>query len=89
MTKDLYMWYTEEYPLMQDPYEIAKDPEFIFVDVNGNPTNEMVRADGHMNKFHPLYNTMLRTIRDIENTQNNLIDAKLEDILAIRRSLWT
>jgi len=89
MTKNLYMWYTEEYPLMQDPYEMATDPEFIFVDVNSNPTNEMITGDGYMNKFHPQYNLMLNTIREIENTQNNLIDAKLEDILAIRRSLWT
>jgi hypothetical protein len=93
MTKDLYMWYTDEYPLMQDPYEMAIDPEFIFVDVDGNPTNEMIKskdADGaYINRFHPEYTAMLDTIRDIENAQNNLIDAKLEDILAIRRSLWT
>lgn len=89
MTKDLYVWYTTEYPLMRDPYEMANDPEFIFVDASGNPTNEMVTAGGNMNKFHPQYHAMLNTIHDIENTQNNLIDTKLEDILAIRRSLWT
>ena len=69
------------------------DPEFIFIDRKGNPTNEMVTevsADqAYMNNFHPEYTAMLDFVRDTEHTQNNLIDAKLEDILAIRRSLWT
>ena len=93
MAKDLYMWYTEEYPQMKDPYEMAVDPAFIFIDRKGNPTNEIiteVSADqAYLNNLHPEYTAMLDVVRDIEHTQNNLIDTKLEDLLAIRRSLWT
>lgn len=93
MAKDLYMWYTNEYSQLQDPYEMAKDPEFIFIDRHGKPTNEMVDVEhaggAYINRFHPEYTAMLENVHHIEHTQNNLIDTKLEDLLAIRRNLWT
>jgi hypothetical protein len=42
-----------------------------------------------MNRFHPEYSKLLNDIHDMEEKQNKLIDTKLEDLLAIRRSLWT
>jgi hypothetical protein len=97
MTKDLYLWYNDEYPLLQDPYETLKDPEFLFLDSNDNPTNEFTSSNqvikgknySVMNRFHPNYSKLLENVHDIEESQKNLIDTKLEDLLAIRRSLWT
>jgi hypothetical protein len=89
MTKDLYLWYNDEYPLLQDPYETLKDPEFIFLDSNDNPTNEFSSSNQVMNRFHPNYSKLLDTIHEMEESQKNLIDTKLEDLLAVRRSLWT
>ena len=97
MTKNLYLWYNDEYPLLQDPYETLQDPEFLFLDSNDNPTNEFSSSTqvigkqnySVMNKFHPDYSKLLENVHDIEESQKNLIDMKLEDLLAIRRSLWT
>lgn len=91
MTKELYIWYNDQYPLLQDPYSIIKDPPFIFLDSDNNPTNEFVTSTNthQMNRFHPEYSKMLDTIHDIEEKQNKLIDTKLEDLLAVRRNLWT
>jgi hypothetical protein len=91
MTKDLYLWYNDEYPLLQDPYEVLQDPPFIFLDSDNNPTNEFVTSTSthQMNRFHPEYSKMLDTIHEMEERQKNLIDTKLEDLLAVRRSLWT
>jgi hypothetical protein len=91
MTKDLYLWYNDEYPLMQDPYEALQDPPFLFVDENNTPTNNFVTSTSthQMNRFHPEYSKLLNDIHDMEEKQNKLIDTKLEDLLAIRRSLWT
>jgi hypothetical protein len=97
MTKDLYLWYNDQYPLLQDPYETLQDPPFIFLDSNDNPTNEFTSSNqvigkqhySVMNRFHPDYSKLLENVHDIEESQKNLIDMKLEDLLAIRRSLWT
>jgi hypothetical protein len=91
MTKDLYLWYNDEYPLMTDPYETVIDPQFIFVDENNNPTNDFVSSTStrQMNRFHPDYRDMLDTLNKMEEDQQKTIDMKLEDLLAVRRSLWT
>jgi hypothetical protein len=91
MTKDLYLWYNDEYPQMQDPYETVIDPQFIFVDENNNPTNDFVSSTStrQMNRFHPDYRDMLDTLNKMEEAQQKTIDMKLEDLLAVRRSLWT
>jgi hypothetical protein len=91
MTKDLYLWYNDEYPQMQDPYETVIDPQFIFVDEDNNPTNDFVSSTStrQMHRFHPDYRDMLDTLNAMEEAQHKTIDMKLEDLLAVRRSLWT
>lgn len=91
MTKDLYIWYNDEYPQIKDPYETIIDPQFLFVDEHNNPTNDFVSyaADRAMNKFHPDYRDMLDTLHKMEEAQQKTVDMKLEDLLAVRRSLWT
>jgi hypothetical protein len=91
MTKDLYLWYNDEYPQMQNPYETVIDPQFIFVDENDNPTNDFVSSTStrQMHRFHPDYRDMLDTLNAMEEAQQKTVDMKLEDLLAIRRSLWT
>ena len=91
MTKNLYLWYNDEYPLMQDPYETIIDPQFIFIDENNNPTNDFVTSTStrQMHRFHPDYRDMLDTLNAMEEAQHKTIDMKLEDLLAVRRSLWT
>lgn len=91
MTKELYLWYNDEYPLMKDPYEVLQDPPFLFVDENNTPTNDFVTSTSthQMLKFHPEYSKLLDDIHDMEEKQNKLIDTKLEDLLAVRRNLWT
>jgi hypothetical protein len=42
-----------------------------------------------MNLFHPDYRDMLDTLNKMEEDQQKKIDMKLEDLLAVRRSLWT
>jgi hypothetical protein len=90
----LYTWYMDEFPTMVDPYESIKDPEFLFVDAEGHPTNEMFYGrdnDGYiyMNKYHPEYLNVLDDIRCLEASQNEMIDANLRELLEIRRGLWT
>jgi hypothetical protein len=91
MTKNLYLWYNDEYPLMQDPYETVIDPQFIFIDEDNNPTNDFVTSTStrQMHRFHPDYRDMLDTLHAMEEAQHKTIDMKLEDLLAVRRSLWT
>lgn len=91
MTKELYLWYNDEYPQMKDPYETVIDPQFLFVDENNNPTNDFASptSDRAMNRFHPDYRDMLDTLNAMEEAQQKTIDMKLEDLLAVRRSLWT
>jgi hypothetical protein len=91
MTKELYLWYNDEYPLMKDPYETIVDPQFLFVDENNNPTNDFASptSDRAMNRFHPDYRDMLDTLNAMEEAQHKTIDMKLEDLLAVRRWLWT
>lgn len=88
MTKELYLWYNDEYPLMQDPYAICDDPEFMFLDSNNIPTNDF-STPANRNTLHPAYAKMLHDINNIEAEQTMIIDMKLEDLLAVRRSLWT
>ena len=91
MIKELYLWYNDEYPLMTDPYESINDPEFLFVDENNNPTNDFTTSTStrQMNRFHPDYRDMLDTLYNMEVAQHKTIDMKLEDLLAVRRTLWT
>lgn len=91
MAKELYLWYNDEYPLMTDPYETVIDPQFLFVDENNNPTNDFVSPTSGraMNRFHPDYRDMLDTLNAMEEAQKKTVDMKLEDLLGIRRSLWT
>lgn len=88
MTKELYLWYNDEYPLMQDPYAAIEDPEFMFVDSNNIPTNDF-STPYNRNTLHPAYEKMLHDINNMEAEQSMIIDMKLEDLLAVRRSLWT
>ena len=88
MTKELYLWYNDEYPLMEDPYAVTQDPPFMFLDSNNVPTNDFSTIF-NQNTLHPEYVSMLQVINNIEVTQTMIIDMKLEDLLAVRRSLWT
>jgi hypothetical protein len=42
-----------------------------------------------MHRFHPDYRDMLDTLYNMEEAQHKTIDMKLEDLLAVRRTLWT
>ena len=76
---------------MKDPYETIVDPQFLFVDENNNPTNDFASptSDRAINRFHPDYRDMLDTLNAMEEAQHKTIDMKLEDLLAVRRWLWT
>lgn len=92
--KELYEWYRDIYPFIKNPYESAQDPEYMFLDVNGNPTNEAFVKDDNgkyykMNKFHPEYSRLLNQMNDDEVQLNEMIDEKLRILLSIRRYLWT
>ncbi len=92
--KELYEWYRDVYPFIKDPYETTQDPEHMFLDANGNPTNEAFVKDENgvyytMNRFHPEYSNLLKEMNTQEELLNEMIDAKLHTLLSIRRYLWT
>jgi hypothetical protein len=94
IVKDLYEWYRDEYPFIKNPYETENDPQNMFVDTEGNPTNEVFAKNTQgkfytMNKFHPEYSKLLENMHVEETRLNAIIDSKLEQLLSIRRYLWT
>lgn len=90
--KELYTWYTEELPMMRSPYDITPDPEYHFIDADGNPTKEMFSRNTkeylELNKFHPEYLEFLQETSDIEQRQRAIIGGKLRELLEVREFLW-
>ena len=91
--KSLYLWYVKELPLMKSPFHTLPEPEYHYVDPDGNPTNTMFSGtdkDGllMLNKFHPEYITYVENASTIETNQRNIINQKLRELMEIREYLW-
>jgi hypothetical protein len=91
---DLYLWYTREYPMMLDPYEVEPEPERLFVDRDGNPTRSMIdeemSSSGNfkMNRFHESYVEYLNRCSAIEEEQYNIVNQKLKELLEVRNHFY-
>ena len=91
--KSLYLWYVNELPLLESPIDTLPDPEYHYIDPQGNPTNVMFDKTDEdeyymINKFHPDYVKYLETFSKIERNQKNIINQKLRELMEIREFLW-
>lgn len=91
--KSLYLWYVNELPLLESPIDTLPEPEYHYIDRDGNPTNVMFdkgKDDEYfmINKFHPDYIKYLETFSKIERNQKNIINQKLRELMEIREFLW-
>jgi hypothetical protein len=83
--KELYLWYLIEYPFIKNPFD-EPIPSLKFIDDAGVETNLMF-SEGKINKLHPEYIDYLSKCTDMERTQKNMLEDKLQELLKIRHVL--
>lgn len=94
-TLALYLWYTVERPKRPEPFGAHNKPEYAHVDPFGNKTNEWFdpsTTDEHsalMNEFTEEYGEYLDKGGALSEQYEEEDTRKAQEVLAIRRSLWT
>jgi hypothetical protein len=80
--KELYLWYTLEYPFITPP-TVGEGPSIAYVTDDGTVTDELF-TDGVLNRIHPSYLDHLNEFSVVEKSYHESLDRKLEELLKIR-----